>query len=52
VFIRIQGVQQYLWRAVDQHGVVLGILVQARRDAHPAMRFFRRLLKGLRYERP
>ena len=32
VFIRIQGVQRYLWRAVDQDGVVLDILVQARRD--------------------
>ena len=50
VFIRIQGVQHYLWRAVDQHGVVLDILVQARRDAQAAKRFFKRLLKGLQYE--
>ena len=49
VFIRIQGVQHYLWRAVDQNGVVLDILVQARRDANAAKRFFRRLLKGLQY---
>jgi transposase-like protein len=49
VFIRIQGVQHYLWRAVDQDGVVLDILVQARRDATAAKRFFRRLLKGLQY---
>ena len=49
VFIRIQGVQHYLWRAVDQDGVVLDILVQPRRDAKAAMRFFRRLLKGLQY---
>jgi transposase-like protein len=49
VFIRIQGVQQYLWRAVDQNGVVLDILVQARRDGNAAKRFFRRLLKGLQY---
>jgi transposase-like protein len=49
VFIRIQGVQHYLWRAVDQHGVVLDILVQPRRDAKAAKRFFKRLLKGLRY---
>ena len=47
VFIRIQGVQHYLWRAVDQHGFVLDILVQDRRDAQAAKRFFRRLLKGL-----
>jgi putative transposase len=49
VFIRIQGVQQYLWRAVDQDGVVLDILVQDRRDANAAKRFFRRLLNGLQY---
>jgi hypothetical protein len=50
VFIRIQGVQHYLWRAVDQDGVVLDILVQTRRDAQAANRFFKRLLKGLHYE--
>src|SRR4051812_11466873 len=50
VFIRIQGVQHYLWRAVDQDGVVLDILVQARRDAQAAKRFFMRLLTSLQYE--
>jgi putative transposase len=50
VFIRIQGVQHYLWRAVDQDGVVLDILVQARRDAQAAKRFFKRLLTGLQYQ--
>jgi putative transposase len=50
VFIRIQGVQHYLWRAVDQDGVVLDILVQARRDAQAAKRFFKRLPTGLQYE--
>jgi putative transposase len=49
VFIRIQGVQHYLWRAVDQDGVVLDILVQPRRDGQAAKRFFRRLLRGLDY---
>jgi putative transposase len=49
VFVWIQGVQHYLWRAVDQDGVVLDILVQDRRDAKAAKRFFRRLLKGLQY---
>src|ERR1700733_9317945 len=49
VFIRILGVQHYLWRAVDQDGVVLDILVQPRRDANAATRFFKRLLKGLQY---
>jgi putative transposase len=47
VFIRIQGVQHYLWRAVDQDGVVLDILVQEHRDGKAAKRFFRRLPKGL-----
>src|SRR5579863_6555723 len=50
VFIRVQGVQHYLWRAVDQDGVALDILVQARRDAQAAKRFFKRLLTGLQYE--
>ncbi|HUD60618.1 MAG TPA: IS6 family transposase, partial [Acetobacteraceae bacterium] len=49
VFVRIHGVQHYLWRGVDQHGVVLDILVQERRDAEAAKRFFRRLLTGLDY---
>jgi putative transposase len=49
VFVRIQGELHYLWRAVDQHGVVLDILVQSRRNAKAAKRFFKRLLKGLQY---
>src|SRR5262252_9221588 len=49
VFIRIRGKQYYLWRAVDQDGNVLDILVQSRRSATAAKRFFRKLLKGLRY---
>jgi putative transposase len=36
VFIRIQGVQHYLWHAVDQDGVVLDILVQPRRGTKAA----------------
>src|SRR6185437_10803893 len=50
VFTRIRGVLHYLWRAVDQHGVVLDILVQEKRDGAAAKRFFRRLLTGLRYK--
>src|ERR1700739_2363643 len=49
VFIRIQGELHYLWRAVDQDGIVLDILVQSRRHAGAAQRFFKRLLKGLQY---
>ena len=47
--MKINGAQRYLWRAVDQHGNVLDILVQSRRNAVAAKKFFRRLLKGLRY---
>jgi putative transposase len=47
VFVRIQGQQHYLWRAVDQDGNILDILVQSRRNAKAAKRFFRKLLKGL-----
>jgi putative transposase len=49
VFIKIKGKTHYLWRAVDQDGVVLDILVTSRRDATAATRFFRKLLKGLEY---
>ncbi len=49
VFIRIGGELHYLWRAVDQDGVVLDILVQSRRNAKAAKRFFRKLLRGLQY---
>ena len=49
VFIKIQGELLYLWRAVDQDGDVLDILVQKHRDRRAAKRFFRKLLKGMRY---
>jgi putative transposase len=49
VFLTIHGERHYLWRAVDQDGNVLDILVQRRRDKHAAKRFFRKLLKGCRY---
>ena len=45
----INGRRHYLWRAVDQDGNVLDILVQPRRDAKAAKKFIRRLLNGLRY---
>ena len=47
VFVTIQDERQYLWRAVDQDGDVIDILVQPRRDRKAAKRFFRKLLKGL-----
>ena len=46
LFVTIQGRPQYLWRAVDQDGDVIDILVQSRRDRRAAARFFRKLLKG------
>ena len=49
VFLKINGRLHYLWRAVDQDGDVLDILVQSRRDKKAAKNFFRKLLKGLRY---
>jgi putative transposase len=47
--VSINGKTHYLWRAVDQDGNVLDILVQSRRNKKAAKRFFRKLLKGLRY---
>ena len=49
VFLTINGQRHYLWRAVDQDGYVLDILVQRRRNKAAAKKFFRKLLKGLRY---
>ena len=50
MFLRINGVLHCLWRAVDQHGVVLDILVQDRRNGSAAKRFFKRLLASLKYK--
>ena len=49
VFLTINGARHYLWRAVDQDGHVLDILVQSRRNKKAAKKFFRTLLKGLMY---
>ena len=46
LFLKIQGRRQYLWRAVDEDGDVIDILVQSRRDRRAAARFFRKLLTG------
>jgi putative transposase len=50
VFIKINGKTHYLWRAVDQDGMVLDILVTKRRNKEAAKRFFLKLLRGLQYE--
>ncbi len=49
VVLPMRGKKHYLWRAVDQHGNVLDILVQSRRNKQAAKRFFRKLLKVLEY---
>ena len=49
VFLTIRGQRHYLWRAVDQNGNVLDILVQSHCNKKAAKRFFRKLLKRLQY---
>lgn len=46
VFVKINGKQHYLWRAVDQDGEVVDVFLQARRDGVAAKRFFRRLVRS------
>ena len=50
VFVKIQGKQLYLWRAIDQDGEVVDILLQAHRDGKAAKLFFKRFLKNCRNE--
>ncbi len=50
VFVRIDGKQHYLWRAVDQDGEIVDVFLQRRRDGKAATRFFIRLLKAHRME--
>ncbi|WP_210526914.1 IS6 family transposase [Rubellimicrobium arenae] len=45
VFVRINGVQHYLWRAVDHEGEVLDAFVSNRRDKKAALKFLRKLMK-------
>jgi putative transposase len=44
--VTVRGKRRYLWRAVDQDGDVLDILVQKRKDKRAAVRFFKKLMKG------
>jgi putative transposase len=48
MFIKIHGKTHYLWRAVDQDGTVLDILVTSHRAAKAATRFFHKILTGSR----
>jgi putative transposase len=45
VFIKLDGKQHYLWRAVDQDGEVVDVFLQKKRDSRAAKRFFKRILK-------
>ena len=45
VYVKINGKQHYLWRAVDQEGEVVDVFLQSRRDGAAAKRFFKRLLR-------
>lgn len=49
VVLTIKGQHHYLWRAVDQDGHALDVLIQKRRNRQAAKRFFRKLLKGFHY---
>ena len=46
VFVRINGKQHYLWRAVHQDGEVVDVFLETRRDGAAAKRFFRRLIRS------
>ena len=46
VFVRIQGLQHYLWRAIEQDGEVVDVFLQRRIDGVAAKRFFERILRA------
>ncbi len=50
MLLKINGKRHWLWRAVDQNGVALDILVQQRRDQNAAERFVRQVVDGVGYE--
>jgi transposase-like protein len=47
-YVKVNGVWRYVYRAIDQYGQVIDVLVSARRDADAARRFFRRVLATLK----
>jgi transposase-like protein len=47
-YVKVNGVWRYVYRAVDQHGQVIDVLVSARRDGEAARRFFQRALASLK----
>ena len=51
VFVKINGKQHYLWRAVNQDGEVVDVFLQTKRDGATATRFFTRLMRGAAFRR-
>jgi len=49
-YVRVGGVWRYVYRAVDQHGHVIDVLVSKRRNVPAATKFFEAMLAGR--ERP
>jgi transposase-like protein len=47
-YVKVNGLWRYVYRAIDQHGQVIDVLVSARRDAAAAQRFFRRAIATLK----
>jgi IS6 family transposase len=47
-YVKVNGVWRYVYRAVDQHGQVIDVLLSARRDAAADRRFFARALRALK----
>ena len=45
-YVKVSGVWRYVYRAIDQDGQVIDVLISARRAADSARRFFQRALKG------
>ena len=50
VFVKINGKQHYLWRAVDQDGEVVDVYLQAKRDSATTKLFFKRLIRNYQGE--
>ena len=46
VFVKINGENHYLWRAVDHEGVVIDCFVSKRRNKRAALKFLRKSLKN------
>jgi transposase-like protein len=49
-YVKVNGVWRYVYRAIDQYGQVIDVLLSARRDAAAARRFFHRALATLKVE--